>query len=63
VPVSIARSRFVMTKGRLMTCPGHVTLTVHPPIPTIGVTREQARELSERVREQVRSGVDEPHGA
>ena len=59
VPVSIARSRHVMNKGRLMTCPGDVTLTVHAPIPTTGVTREQARELAERVRAVVRRGVDE----
>jgi 1-acyl-sn-glycerol-3-phosphate acyltransferase len=60
VPVSIARSRFVMMKGRLMTCPGDVTLTVHGPIDTTGVTREQARELAERVRAIVRQDVDEP---
>jgi 1-acyl-sn-glycerol-3-phosphate acyltransferase len=60
VPVSIARSRFVMLKGRLMTCPGEVTLTVHEPIATEGVTREQARELAERVRAIVRKDVDEP---
>ena len=60
VPVSIAGSRFVMLKGRLMTCPGDVRLTIHPPLPTAGVTREQARGFSERVRETVRSAVDEP---
>jgi 1-acyl-sn-glycerol-3-phosphate acyltransferase len=59
VPLSIARSRFVMRKGRLMTCPGSVSLTVHPPIATTGVSREQARELAERVRAIVRSDVDE----
>ena len=60
VPVSIARSRYVMKKGRLMTCPGRVTLTVHQPIETAGITREGARDLADRVREIVRSGVDEP---
>jgi 1-acyl-sn-glycerol-3-phosphate acyltransferase len=53
VPVSIARSRFVMKKGRLMVCPGEVTVTVHEPIPTSGVTREQAREFAQRVRDAV----------
>jgi 1-acyl-sn-glycerol-3-phosphate acyltransferase len=62
VPLSIARSRFVMMKGRLMTCPGNVTLTVHAPIATTGVSREQARELAERVRAIVRQDVDEPRG-
>lgn len=60
VPVSIAGSRFVMRKGRLMVCPGRVTLTVHPPMSTTGVAREQAREFAERVREVVRPAVDEP---
>ena len=53
VPVSIAGSRHVMLKGRLMTCPGRVTLTVHEPIPTAGVGRQGARDLAERVREVV----------
>jgi 1-acyl-sn-glycerol-3-phosphate acyltransferase len=60
VPVSIAGSRFVMRKGRVMVCPGEVTVTVHPPMPTTGVTREQAREFADRVREVVRPAVDEP---
>jgi 1-acyl-sn-glycerol-3-phosphate acyltransferase len=60
VPVSIAGSRHVMLKGRLMTCPGDVTMTVHDPIATTGVTREQARAFAERVREIVRQDVDEP---
>ena len=60
VPVSIAGSRFVMLKGRLMTCPGDVTLTVHEPLSTTGITREHARELAERVKEIVRRDVDEP---
>ena len=57
LPVSIARSRFVMKKGRLMVCPAEVTLTVHEPIPTTGVTRAGARELAERVRDVVCRGV------
>ena len=60
VPVSIAGSRFVMLKGRLMTCPGDVTLTIHEPLSTTGITREHARELAERVKEIVRRDVDEP---
>jgi 1-acyl-sn-glycerol-3-phosphate acyltransferase len=63
VPVSIAGSRFVMKKGRLMVCPGDVTLTVHAPIPTAGITRGGAREFAERVRRVVRKDVDEPETA
>ena len=53
VPVSIAASRHVMLKGRLMTCPGDVTMTIHDPIPTAGVGRAGARALAERVHEVV----------
>jgi 1-acyl-sn-glycerol-3-phosphate acyltransferase len=60
VPISIARSRFVMRKGRLMTCPGDVTVTIHEPVPTTGITREQARAFAERVQDIVRRDVDEP---
>jgi 1-acyl-sn-glycerol-3-phosphate acyltransferase len=55
VPVSIEGSRFVMKKGRLMVCPGDVTVTVHPPMATAGIGREQAREFAERVRRVVMS--------
>jgi 1-acyl-sn-glycerol-3-phosphate acyltransferase len=50
VPVTIQDSRFVMKKGRLMVCPGDVSLTVHDPIPTDGLQREDARALAEQVR-------------
>jgi 1-acyl-sn-glycerol-3-phosphate acyltransferase len=60
VPVSIAGSRHVMRKGRLMTCPGDVTLTVHDPIPTTDVARAGARALAERTRDVVSRDVDQP---
>jgi 1-acyl-sn-glycerol-3-phosphate acyltransferase len=60
VPVSIAASRYVMRKGRLMVCPGEVSVTVHEPIDTTGVSREQVRDFAERVRDVVRHAVDEP---
>lgn len=60
LPISIARSRFVMTKGALMVRPEEVTVTVHPPLPTDGVTRERAREFAEEVRAIIRGDVDEP---
>lgn len=63
VPVSVAGSRYVMLKGRLMTCPGHVTVTVHDPVPTTGLTREDVRDLANRVRAIVRADVDEPRSA
>jgi 1-acyl-sn-glycerol-3-phosphate acyltransferase len=57
VPVSIEGSRHVMLKGRLMTCPGDVTITVHDPIPTRGVGRAGARDLAETVRGVVRADL------
>jgi 1-acyl-sn-glycerol-3-phosphate acyltransferase len=57
VPVSISRSRFVMRKGSLTVSPGDVTVTVHEPIPTTGVTREHARDFAERVRDVVCADV------
>jgi 1-acyl-sn-glycerol-3-phosphate acyltransferase len=58
VPVSVSGSRHVMLKGRLMTCPGHVVLTIHAPIETKGMGREHARELASRTREIVRASAE-----
>ncbi len=65
VPISVSGSRHVMLKNRLMTCPGHVRLVVHDPVPTVGLepTAESARALAARVREVVRADVDEPRAA
>ena len=60
VPVSVAGSRHVMSKGQLMVRPGDVRVTVHEPIPTAGVTRQQIIEFGSHVRDVVRSAVDEP---
>jgi 1-acyl-sn-glycerol-3-phosphate acyltransferase len=62
VPLSVSGSRHVMRKGRLMTCPGRVTLRVHAPIPTEpNATPPIAavRALAARVREIVRPPVEE----
>ena len=55
VPLSIAGSRDVMRKGRLMTRPGVVDVTVYPAIPTAGLSRGDVRALASRVREVVAS--------
>ena len=57
VPVSVSGSRHVMLKDRLMTCPGHVDVTIHPAIETTGMTRQDARGLAERAREIVAAAV------
>ena len=53
VPVTIDGSHAVMKKGRLMVRPGGVTLTIHEPIATVGLTRAQARGLAETVEARV----------
>lgn len=60
VPLSVAGSRHVMKKGRLMTCPGEVELTIHDPIPTVAAAEPNIREvraLATRVREIVAADV------
>jgi hypothetical protein len=46
-----------MKKGRLMTCPGSVSLQVFDAVPTAGLTREDAKALAERIHEIVAAGV------
>jgi 1-acyl-sn-glycerol-3-phosphate acyltransferase len=61
VPLSIVGSRRVMRKGQLTTRPGHVTLIVHDPIPTVATPDPSAadvRGLARRVREVVRPAPD-----
>ena len=58
VPLSIVGNRKVMPAGRLMTCPATVQLIVHDPIPTAGLTRDDARGLAERVRAVVASAPE-----
>jgi 1-acyl-sn-glycerol-3-phosphate acyltransferase len=57
VPISIQGSRHVMFRGRLMVCPGVVSVTVHAPIETADVPRDAVREFSARVHEVVASAA------
>lgn len=57
VPLSVSGARQIMLRGRMTTRPGRVTLTIHPPIPTAGMTRADARALSEKVRAIVAGDV------
>jgi 1-acyl-sn-glycerol-3-phosphate acyltransferase len=57
VPVAVRGSRHVMRKGRLMTCPGQVSLEVFEPVPTAGLGREAAKGLAERVQRLVADAV------
>ena len=58
VPITIAGSRRVMTKGELTVRPGDVELTIHEPMPTEGVTREHVLAFAERVRSVVRRRIE-----
>jgi 1-acyl-sn-glycerol-3-phosphate acyltransferase len=57
VPMTVRGSRHVMKKGRLMTCPGDVSLQVFDPISTEGLTRQDAKVLARRVQQVVADGV------
>jgi 1-acyl-sn-glycerol-3-phosphate acyltransferase len=59
VPISIAGSRHVMKKGRLMTCPGHVDVTIHDPIPTVASAEPDIREVR-RLAADVRAIIAPP---
>ena len=66
VPVTVSGTIHVMKKGRLMTCPGHVTLQVHEPIATPRIespSAAEARELAERIGSIVRGPFERRHGA
>ncbi len=57
VPVSVSGSRHVMLKDYVTVRPGDVVVTVHQPVSTEGMTRANARELSERVRAIIESSA------
>jgi 1-acyl-sn-glycerol-3-phosphate acyltransferase len=61
VPVTVCGTIHVMKKGRLMTCPGQVTVQVHEPVVTPrreSPSASDARELASRIEDIVRSAVD-----
>src|SRR3954470_5782317 len=53
VPITIVGSRHVMFRGELMVKPGRVSLIVHDPIDTAGLTRDAARALAVSVHDVV----------
>ena len=57
VPVSVSGSHRVMKPGRLTTCPGVVSLTVHAPVETSLLTRNDALDLADRVKRTIASAV------
>jgi 1-acyl-sn-glycerol-3-phosphate acyltransferase len=57
VPLAVRASRHVMLKGRLMTCPGDVSVEVFEPIPTGGLSTADAKRLAAQVQAIVAAGV------
>ncbi len=61
-PISVSGSRHVMRKGRLMTCPGEVSLMVHEPLQLPALespTIKDARELAAHVRAIVQPAAEQ----
>jgi 1-acyl-sn-glycerol-3-phosphate acyltransferase len=59
VPVSLSGIKTVAARGMLRMTPGKVTVTLHPPESTQGLTADDARLLGQRVRRAVASAVAE----
>jgi 1-acyl-sn-glycerol-3-phosphate acyltransferase len=57
VPVTIDGSRHVMERGRLTVRPGRVIVTIHDPVPTADLGRDDARDLADRVRDIIERRV------
>jgi 1-acyl-sn-glycerol-3-phosphate acyltransferase len=60
VPVAIQGSYKIMEQNGFMIKPAHVAITIFDPIPTTGLTKEQATDLPERVRKIIEQGLSLP---
>jgi 1-acyl-sn-glycerol-3-phosphate acyltransferase len=58
LPVTVSGTREVMPAGGVRIRPGRVVLRFHAPIATKGLTSEDLRSLSDRVRADIASGLD-----
>jgi len=57
VPVAIEGSYKIMEQNCYMIKPAHVTITIFDPIHTARLTKEQAKDLPERVRKIIEQGL------
>ncbi len=57
VPITIRGSYKIMEQNGFIIKPAHVEITIAAPIPTAGLTKEEAAELPERVREIIEQGL------
>ncbi len=59
LPISIRNTGRILGKRKLLPRMGRITVIIHPPIPTAGLTRADIPALSARVREAILSGLPE----
>lgn len=57
VPIAIRGSYKIMEQNGFIIKPAHVEITILEPISTAGLTKEQASELPEKVREIIKHGL------
>lgn len=57
LPISVSGSHAVLPGKRLRLLPGRIVVTVHPPIPTAGLTEADQPALMERTRAAIASGL------
>ncbi|EHQ87711.1 lysophospholipid acyltransferase family protein [Desulfosporosinus youngiae] len=57
VPVAIQGSYRIMEENGFRIKPAHVEISIFDPIPTAGLSKEQAAELPERVRRIIEQGL------
>jgi 1-acyl-sn-glycerol-3-phosphate acyltransferase len=50
IPITISGSYKIMEQNGFIIKPAEVKLTIHDPIPTVGLNKEQATELTEKVK-------------
>lgn len=60
VPISI-EGTYHLLEERSRIHSGTVRVTIHEPIPTAGMSRQEVRELPERVRQQILSVMDDKY--
>ncbi len=57
VPVSVKGSAAIMARGLVTVRPGDVTVTIHEPVSTAGLGRDDARALAGRVKQIIESAA------
>ncbi len=58
LPVTVNGAHKILPKSSKLVYPGHVTVTLHEPIPTAGLSTEDLPRLMETTREAILSSLD-----